>query len=290
MTVARIHLTYPESRSVPEALWRTQLSPASKAVLAWCFGRGNSWEFRLGYMCRLFCLGETAWKTIRAELIQAGFFTQKRYRNQNGKFDWLNEFSDAPLYCAHDHPSIPMDGDTTHGRTMRGATMRGKTRDIHKPKKQNPELYKNNKRQRLKSSSDRKTDPTPIKGAGESSPVSQDDVFEARLRALPPDVAERVRGAWRAARLSGVVIHDESAYQAKLISEGTAGRLGEPAESERPWYITNNKITEMGQSLGIFEDPDKGFQVFRKRVFEAMRVTDAQVAEALSRWPSRLAR
>lgn len=75
------------------------LSHKARVVLAWALGRQDGFECWIWYMCKRLGLKDGAWLNVRRELMDAGFFVQRKNHSEYGKFVWINEFNDEPLRC-----------------------------------------------------------------------------------------------------------------------------------------------------------------------------------------------
>lgn len=73
------------------------LSANTRLCLVWALGRPENWEFRIRYMCKLLGFTDHSWRKVRNEMIVRGFFIQNRSVG-NGKIEWHNVFTDAPLF------------------------------------------------------------------------------------------------------------------------------------------------------------------------------------------------
>lgn len=95
------------------------LRPASRLVLAWATSRGDGWVIRIEAMRAILGISANGWATIKKELVDAGYFIQRREQAAGGKIQWVNEIYDSPI---HPNPidGEPMDGVTTDGRAMPG--------------------------------------------------------------------------------------------------------------------------------------------------------------------------
>lgn len=80
---------------VLEATW---LSTSARLVLAWLLGRPDGWVIHISHMTRILGLTDKSWPRTRKELIASGFFVQERQKGEGGKFFWINEINDDPLY------------------------------------------------------------------------------------------------------------------------------------------------------------------------------------------------
>lgn len=112
--------------AVPDIIFSLNMKPASILVLAWALGRHDGWTFHICHMLKVLNFSENQWKTAKNELIANGFFNQKKYRDDQGKIHWVNEFCDDPLwkFDATTPPPIPKktipekprDGEPIHGK------------------------------------------------------------------------------------------------------------------------------------------------------------------------------
>lgn len=97
MSLATIKKSHSWS-SVPDRLFSLPLSPGAFKVIAWALGRPDGWVFYIGQMMQVLRLSDKTWPSARRELVAAGFFMQRRFRDDDGKIQWENIFTDAPLY------------------------------------------------------------------------------------------------------------------------------------------------------------------------------------------------
>lgn len=110
--------------AVPDVVFSLRMKPATILVLAWALGRPDGWTFHICYMLKILNYSENQWRTAKKELMLNGFFNQKKYRDDQGKIHWVNEFCDDPLWEFNiTPPSIPkktIPDKTTDGGTSRG--------------------------------------------------------------------------------------------------------------------------------------------------------------------------
>lgn len=93
------------------------LSLNARTVLAWMLGRPDGWVIQIKYMLDKLHITDNVWRTVKKDLIQGGFFSQTRFKNENGTFTWVQEATDEPLYLAtKNHPLKTTDGSPTHGK------------------------------------------------------------------------------------------------------------------------------------------------------------------------------
>lgn len=115
--------------AVPDVLFSLPMKPAAILVLAWALGRPDGWSFHIEHMLKILNYSENQWKTAKKELMSNGFFNQKKYRDDQGKICWVNEFCDDPLWkFGTTPPSIPKK--TIPDKSMDGGPSRGKGGDI----------------------------------------------------------------------------------------------------------------------------------------------------------------
>ncbi|GAB4301519.1 MAG: hypothetical protein Kow0096_22440 [Thiohalomonadaceae bacterium] len=95
------------------------LRPASRLVLAWATSRGDGWVIRIEAMRAILGISANGWATIKKELVDAGYFIQRREQAAGGKIQWVNEIYDSPI-----HPN-PIDGEPMDGVPMGGNAMPG---------------------------------------------------------------------------------------------------------------------------------------------------------------------
>jgi len=86
--------------AVPDAVFELPISTAARLTLAWAFGRPDGWEFHISHLQKTLDLSDSAWRRIRKELIEAGFFSQHRTYKGYKTVEWLNVFTDDPLYAS----------------------------------------------------------------------------------------------------------------------------------------------------------------------------------------------
>ncbi len=89
-------------RSAPiEILEHKKLSAEAKIFLTWLLMHQNGWKVVIGYALETLGISESIWtRRVRKELIELGFFQQKRTsENVDGvqRFVWQQEVTDAPL-------------------------------------------------------------------------------------------------------------------------------------------------------------------------------------------------
>lgn len=80
------------------------LSFAARLTLAWALGKQDGWTFHISHMWKALGITDKTWPRIKKELIEHGFFVQTRIKEASGKFVWINQFSDAPLYSISTPP------------------------------------------------------------------------------------------------------------------------------------------------------------------------------------------
>jgi len=88
-------------RSAPLRLLEVkELCFEARLLMTWLFMHGNGWVFRVGYALQRLGVSESTWlRKVRPQLIETGFFKQRRLKGEAGSpgFCWDNEFSDEPL-------------------------------------------------------------------------------------------------------------------------------------------------------------------------------------------------
>lgn len=92
-----------DNRSAPiEVLEHSGLSAEAKVILTWTLMHQNGWVVKIGYMLDRCNVSERVWKRARKELIEAGFFVQRRIseKNEDGqqRLIWKQEMTEEPLY------------------------------------------------------------------------------------------------------------------------------------------------------------------------------------------------
>ncbi|MEW6057964.1 MAG: hypothetical protein AB1540_15255 [Bdellovibrionota bacterium] len=97
--------------AVPDQLFTEELSPWAFKVVAYVLGRPNGWKFHIGHITRTLGLSDKTWPRVRKELMKAGYFRQSKFRGEGGKFIWLNEFTDAPLFGGDSVPRPPENNE-----------------------------------------------------------------------------------------------------------------------------------------------------------------------------------
>lgn len=95
------------------------LRPASRLVLAWATSRGDGWVIRIEAMRAILGISANGWATIKKELVDAGYFVQRREQSAGGKIKWNNEIYDSPI------PPNPMDGEPADGAPIGGRAIPG---------------------------------------------------------------------------------------------------------------------------------------------------------------------
>lgn len=95
------------------------LRPASRLVLAWATSRADGWVIRIEAMRAILGISANGWATIKKELVDAGYFVQRREQSASGKIKWVNEIYDSPI------PPNPMDGEPTDGVPIGGRAIPG---------------------------------------------------------------------------------------------------------------------------------------------------------------------
>lgn len=91
--------------SIPDSvLEHPSLSVGTRLVLGWMLGKPNNWEIRVGHMLHVLSIGEKAWRKIKGELIEFGFFSQAKLKGESGKFEWVQEVNDDPLTIISNEP------------------------------------------------------------------------------------------------------------------------------------------------------------------------------------------
>lgn len=108
MSATRIRKCHSFS-AVPDELFELDLSPAAFKVASWALGRPDGWHFNISYMLNKLRLSDKVWRSVKRELIKAGFFQQRRHFGERNRIRWENEFTDAPLWQAKES-SIPPSG------------------------------------------------------------------------------------------------------------------------------------------------------------------------------------
>ena len=97
------------------------LSLNARAVLAWMLGRPDGWEIQIKYMLDKLHITDNVWRTVKKDLLQGGFFSQVRFQSEDGKFTWVQEVTDEPLYIdksntTKNHPLKTTNGLPTHDK------------------------------------------------------------------------------------------------------------------------------------------------------------------------------
>ncbi len=98
--------------AVPDVVLQDKgLSFAARVTLGWMLGRSGDFQIQIKYMIEKLGLSDKTWPRVRRELIARGFFRQIKYKNDDGKFEWTQEVTDAPLY--DQPPPLPKGGMET---------------------------------------------------------------------------------------------------------------------------------------------------------------------------------
>ena len=97
------------------------LSLNARTVLAWMLGRPGGWEIQISYMLSKLSITDNVWRTVKKDLVRHGFFSQTRIQTEGGKFIWMQEATDEPLYIdkpdtTKNHPLKTTNGLPTHGK------------------------------------------------------------------------------------------------------------------------------------------------------------------------------
>lgn len=90
--------------AVPDSVFSLKISHTAIVILSWALGRPDGWTFHILHMMKVLNLSDRTWPAAKKQLVNAGFFLQKKERNEHGKIIWTNEFTDAPLW---NNPAIP---------------------------------------------------------------------------------------------------------------------------------------------------------------------------------------
>lgn len=95
--------------SVPDVVLQDKgLSFAARVTLGWMLGRSDDFQIQIKYMIEKLGLSDKTWPRVRRELIARGFFRQIKHKNDDGKFEWTQEVTDAPFY--DQPPLLPKGG------------------------------------------------------------------------------------------------------------------------------------------------------------------------------------
>jgi hypothetical protein len=98
--------------SVPDVVLQDKgLSFAARVTLGWMLGRSDDFQIQIKYMIEKLGLSDKTWPRVRRELMARGFFRQIKRKNGDGKFEWTQEVTDAPLY--DQPPPLPKGGMET---------------------------------------------------------------------------------------------------------------------------------------------------------------------------------
>lgn len=120
----------PFSAVPDDILTNKALSVEARLALAYLIGRPENWVIYVWQVQQAVGLSEARWARVRKELVAAGYFSQKRLQNENGRWVWQNTITDTSTI-----PSKSMDGETIplkpmDGSPMDGSPMDGKQGDI----------------------------------------------------------------------------------------------------------------------------------------------------------------
>lgn len=97
--------------AVPDTVFSLKMSHTAIVILGWALGRPDGWTFYVEHMMKVLNLSDRTWPKAKKQLVTAGFFLQKKERNEFGKITWSNEFTDAPLWTASSIPPVCKDGE-----------------------------------------------------------------------------------------------------------------------------------------------------------------------------------
>lgn len=99
-----------------------RLSLQARAALGWMIGRPGGWVLKVEYMKFVLGISEKAWKKIRGELKEHGYYTSTRVRGvsakgKKGVWLWETMVTDDPIYSSttpggESIPPIRIDGET----------------------------------------------------------------------------------------------------------------------------------------------------------------------------------
>ncbi|WP_189836632.1 hypothetical protein [Sulfuriferula sp. AH1] len=93
------------------------MSTSSRVVTIWALTKPGDWVFYITHMLRSVGISDTQWRRVKKELIEHGFFIQEKKRTEEGKIEWVNTFTDEPLFLLTDKT---IRTKTTSGKTTRG--------------------------------------------------------------------------------------------------------------------------------------------------------------------------
>lgn len=189
--------------AIPDAVLQDKnLSLAARLTLGWMLGRPENWQIQIHYMMDQLGLTDKTWPRIRRELIHYGYFTQTRHRDpKDGKFVWVQEVTDAPLY---ETPSLPQGGmEPIPPKRMDGNRRDAKGEDIPIELKQNNSTT------------------TPSPPAHESSEMLE----------VVGGIEDLVNAAEHQAKLDGTIIRNRSSWRATVRARLESGGV-KPEDSQ----------------------------------------------------------
>jgi hypothetical protein len=106
-----------ENVSVSNHLIEWKMSTTSRMVAIWSLTKPTNWVFYITHMRTSLGISDTQWRRVKKELIEHGFFIQEKKRTEEGRIEWVNTFTDEPLFLTSDKT---ISSKTTRGETTRG--------------------------------------------------------------------------------------------------------------------------------------------------------------------------
>ncbi|HSH29128.1 MAG TPA: hypothetical protein VK971_04400 [Thiohalobacter sp.] len=146
MSTVKISKRRPFS-AVPDALLENRsLTPLTRLVGAWLAGRPDGWEIRVSHVRKTLGISQHLWDKAKRQLIEHGYFVQRRVRNSSGKFVWEHEFSDEPVFggSAESSEESTISENFVNGEAANGKSINEKLGNI--PILDNQEESTNNKK------------------------------------------------------------------------------------------------------------------------------------------------
>ena len=87
----------PYSMVYDDILMDERVGWRARVLLAWMLGRSDGFQIHIWYIRKVFRLSEQQWVHARKEMQSAGYFLQKRIRDENGRIRWHHVVADTPV-------------------------------------------------------------------------------------------------------------------------------------------------------------------------------------------------
>lgn len=115
----KVKRSQPFSVVPNDILKNSALSFAARVTMAYMVGRPDNWKFYVRHVCKTLGIGAAQWKSVRKELVKAGYMRHARSKDAQGRFAWSLEVSDVPVFN-QTTDSSPIDGRATDGGAIDG--------------------------------------------------------------------------------------------------------------------------------------------------------------------------